>query len=304
LSLGVALPHRALTPLHASAVEQIATRAERLGFDDLWVTENTLDQAYSYDPMVVLSYAAAITSRIRLAVAVIVLPVHAPAHVAHQIASLDSISGGRTIVGVGLGRPAHFADFGLSTERRTRRFIEGIELMRALWTQDVVDFDGEIYHLRGAHMAIKPVQRPHPPLWLGGAHANAIRRAVALGDGWIGSGNQPLADFGVSVRLVREELERSGRDPSTFSISKRVFMSVHDRTELARADVDRWFGGVYRNPAQAQASGVWGTPALVGEQLEELKALGLTHLLLNPVARDVEQLEALADLAGLGSTVR
>jgi probable F420-dependent oxidoreductase len=280
-------------------VADVAVRAERWGFADVWVTENTLDHAYSFDPMIVLSYAAALTRRIRLGVAVVVLPVRAPAHVAHQVATLDHLSGGRAILGVGVGRPVHYAEFAVPPERRVRRFTEGIEILRALWTQETVDFDGEIYQLHGAHIALKPVQRPHLPIWVGGAHPDAIARAVRLADGWMGSGNQTRAAFATSIRLIREELDRSGRDPATFTISKRVFLSVHDRAAQARAEADQWFGGIYDNVALSEASAVCGTPADVAEQLEELKALGLTHLLLNPVARESEHVDVLAALSGL-----
>jgi probable F420-dependent oxidoreductase len=249
--------------------------------------------------MVVLSYAAALTRRIRLGVAVVVLPVHAPAHIAHQLATLDHLSNGRAILGVGVGRPVHYADFGVPTELRVRRFTEGLEIIRALWTQDTVDLDGDIYQLHGAQMALKPAQAPHPPIWIGGAHANAIRRAVRLGDGWIGSGNQTLAGFRDCIRLVRDELDRVGRDPATFAISKRVFLSVHDDPAVARAETDRWFTDIYHNPELSQASGVCGTPSEVTARLEELKAAGLNHLLLNPIARDAEHLDVLASMTGL-----
>src|ERR1700694_1704412 len=102
ISFGMALPHRAPEPIDVAAVRQVATRAEALGFRDLWVTENTLDHVFCFDPVVVLTYAAAVTTRIRLGASVVVLPVHNPLHVAHQWATLDYVSGGRAILGVGL----------------------------------------------------------------------------------------------------------------------------------------------------------------------------------------------------------
>src|SRR6266850_3771551 len=92
IPFGMALPHRAPEPIDVAAVRQVATRAEALGFQDLWVTENTLDHVFCFDPMVVLTYAAAVTTRIRVGVAVVVLPVRHPAHVAHEVATLDYVS--------------------------------------------------------------------------------------------------------------------------------------------------------------------------------------------------------------------
>jgi probable F420-dependent oxidoreductase len=299
IPLGMVLPHRTPDTVDMLAVRQVAQRAEALGFRDLWVTENTLDHVFCFDPMVVLTYAAALTTTIRLGVSVVVLPVHHPIHVAHQVASLDYASHGRAILGVGLGRDQHYTEFQVPRERRVRRFREGVELIKALWTEPRVNYRGEFFHLEGGTMAPKPVQKPHPPIWLGGTHPDAVRRAAAIADGWMGSGGSSTASFSRSVPLLRAALEKAGRDPAAFPISKRVFLSVHERPEVARAEVHRWFSEVYHNPEGTDASGLHGTPAQVRERLETLVAMGANHLLLNPVCRHVEQLEALAAVVGL-----
>jgi alkanesulfonate monooxygenase SsuD/methylene tetrahydromethanopterin reductase-like flavin-dependent oxidoreductase (luciferase family) len=102
------------------------------------------------------------------------------------------------------------------------------------------------------------------------------------------------------VPLMRQNLEQAGRDPKPFPISKRVFLSVHERTEVARAELHHWFTTVYRNPTGAEACGVYGTPEHVRGRVEELVAAGANHLLLNPVCRHTEQVEALAGIVGLG----
>ena len=101
--------------------------------------------------------------------------------------------------------------------------------------------------------------------------------------------------------MMRASLEKAGRDPATFPISKRVFLSVHGRPDVARAELHRWFSTVYHNPEGTDASGVHGTPEQVRKRLEELVAAGANHLLLNPVCRYAEQLEALAEIVGLSS---
>ncbi len=299
IPLGISLPHRSPDALAMPVVRQVAERAEALGFRDLWVTENTLDHVFCFDPVVVLSWAAAATSRIRLGASVVVLPVHHPAHVAHQWASLDYVSGGRAILGLGLGREHHYAQFQVPTERRVRRFREGVALIRALWSERSVDYRGTIFRVEGASMMPQPVQRPSLPIWLGVGHPDAIRRTARIADGWMGSGGSSIAAFAQSVPILRAALEKAGRDPAAFPISKRVFIAVDERPEVARAELDRWFTAVYRNSAGTDASGIHGTPERVGERLEELVAMGANHLLLNPVSRHVEQVEALATIAGL-----
>jgi probable F420-dependent oxidoreductase len=299
IPFGVALPHRSPDPINVEAVRQVAQRAEALGFRDLWVTENTLDHVFCFDPVVVLTYAAAVTSKIRVGCSVVVLPAHNPIHVAHQWASLDYVSNGRAILGVGLGRDHHYEQFQVPREGRVRRFQEEVELIKALWTEGKVSFRGRIYQLADGTMAPKPVQKPRPPIWMGVGHPDALRRTASIADGWMGSGGSSNAAFIRSVPLLREALENKGRDPATFPISKRVFLSVHERPEEARAELHRWFTEVYRNPEGTDASGIHGTPEHVRERLEELIAAGANHLLLNPTARYTEHLEALASVVGL-----
>ncbi len=299
IALGISLPHRSPEPIGAATVRDVAQRAEALGFRDLWVTENTLDHVFCFDPVAILSYAAAATTRIRLGASVVVLPAHHPAHVAHQWACLDQLSGGRAILGVGLGRAHHYTQFEIPPARRVRRFREGVELIRALWSEPRVDYHGEVFRIQGATMQPKPVQQPLP-IWFGVGHPDAIRRAARFADGWMGSGGSSIAAFKEAVPLLRAALEQVGRDPDSFPGSKRLFMAVDERPERARAELHQWFSEVYHNPAGTDASGIHGTPEQVRERLEEVAAMGANHLLLNPVSRHAEQVEALAAVVGLG----
>jgi probable F420-dependent oxidoreductase len=298
IRFGVALPHRAPEPIDMAAVRHVAQRAEALGFNDLWVTENTLDHVFCFDPVVVLTYAAAVTSKIRLGASVVVLQIHSPLMVAHQWACLDYASNGRAILGVGIGREHHYRQFEVPQEGRVSRFREELDVIRALWTEEKVTYQGRFYHLTDETMAPKPVQKPLP-IWMGVGHPDAVRRAARLADGWMGSGGSRIADFAASVPILKEALEKAGRDPAKFPISKRVFMAVDERPEVARAELLRWFTEVYRNPPGVDICGIHGTPGQVCERLEEMVAMGANHLLLNPVSRYAEQLEALAEVVGL-----
>lgn len=301
IAFGVALPHRSPEAIDVGAVRRVAQRADELGFRDLWVTENTLDHVFCFDSVVALTYAAAVTTRIRLGVSVIVLPMHHPIHVAHQVATLDYLSNGRAIFGAGLGKEKQYAQFQVPLEHRVRRFRESVELIKALWTESMVSYQGKIFQLDGATMAPKPVQKPRPPIWFGGSHTNALRRAATMADGWMGSGNSSIAAFSHSVPILKAELERAGRDPATFPISKRVFLSVNERADIARAELHCWYNDVYHKPERADASGISGTPEQLRARVEELVAMGANHLLLNPVCRHAEQVEVLAEVVGLNA---
>jgi probable F420-dependent oxidoreductase len=300
IPFGMSLPHRSPDAIGMDAVHTVATRAEALGFRDLWVTENTLDHVTSFDPVVVLTYAAAVTSRIGVGASVLVLPIHDPRMVAHQWASLDTVSNGRAIMGVGIGRPFHFQEFQVPEAGRVGRFREQIELIRALWSQEKVTHHGRFYQLDNAKLGVRPVQKPLP-IWMGVGHPDAIRRAAGIADGWMGAGGSTTDDFRRAVPLLRESLEQAGRDPAKFPISKRIFMAVDDNPDVARAELNRWYTDVYHNPEGTDSSGIHGTPEQVRERLEEMVAMGANHLLLNPVSRHVEQLEALAQVIGLSA---
>lgn len=295
---GTCLPHRSDVPIDVEDIREVAKQAEDLGFSDLWVTENQLDHNYGLDALTILSYASAITARIRLAVAVLVMGVHSPISVAHRVATLDHLSGGRVTLGIGIGRANDYVDFQIPLDRRVRRFTESIELMKALWTQPEVNYAGEIFRLKDGLMAQKPVQKPYPPLWFGGSHPRALARAAAMADGWIAGGAQSTADFASSIPAVQAAVREAGRDPASFAISKRVFVSVADRPEQARRAAHHWFEVVYKQPHLTPVSGIYGTAEQVREQLAEIVALGPTHLLLNPVGNYAEQTQALAEVVG------
>jgi probable F420-dependent oxidoreductase len=297
IPLGMSLPHRSPDKLAMTTVASVARRAEALGFRDLWVTENTIDEGTCFDPVVILTYAAAVTSRIGVGASVVVLPIHSPLMVAHQWATLDFTSGGRAILAVGLGREHHYRDFQIPVAARVTRFREQVDLIKALWTADSVTYRGSIYQVENLRLGQRPERKP--PLWMGVGHPNAVRRTARLADGWMGSGGSSIAEFKSSVPILKQALEEAGRDPATFPISKRVFMAVDERPAVARAQLNRWFTEVYHNPPGTDASGIHGTPEQVAERLEELVAAGANHLLLNPVSAHEEQLEAVAELAGL-----
>jgi probable F420-dependent oxidoreductase len=268
-------------------------RAEELGFESAWVQEQVLGPAPSLSPLGALTYAAACTARLRLGCAVFVTPLHSPVHLAYAISTLDCLSAGRVEVGIGTGgRGRPFAAFGIDGDRLVGRFTEGLALMKACWTEPEINFDGRFWQLAGAAMEPKPVQKPHPPVWIGGNHPAALARAVRLGDGFFGAGSQPAAAFADQARVVRDELARRGRDPTAFRIAKRVYIHVGDDPARAHDRIESALARHYGQPVPGVS--ISGPPNACVAGLREVVDAGPDLILLNPLVEDHEQMERLA----------
>ncbi|HXH84361.1 MAG TPA: LLM class flavin-dependent oxidoreductase, partial [Candidatus Tectomicrobia bacterium] len=160
VTLGVAIPQTWTTGrLEAGRVAAFLRRAEALGFESAWVVEQVLGSMPSFEPVALLAWAAAGTRRLRLGAAVLLSGLRSPVHLAKTLATIDHLSDGRLIVGVGLGGSRNvYPAFGLSPERRAARFAEGVRLMKRLWTQPRVTMAGEFFRLENASMMPKPLQ--------------------------------------------------------------------------------------------------------------------------------------------------
>jgi probable F420-dependent oxidoreductase len=271
-------------------------RAEALGFDSAWSSEQVLGPAPVLSPIETMTYAAACTHRLRLGCAAFISPLHSPVHLAKSVGTLDQLSRGRIEVGLAIGgRFRMFSAFDADPENFVARFSEGLALMKALWTEPEVDFDGRFWQLRGASMEPKPFQKPWPPIWIGGGHPNALRRAVRLGDGFIGAGSSTTADFVEHVRVVRAALAETGRDPGGFRIAKRVYLGIDDDAERGRQRVEAALDDLYGAPRGRLAPvAVSGPPEAVVRGLREVAEAGAELILLNQLFDDAEQMERLA----------
>lgn len=239
LSCGVGLPVSggAATP---AAIITLATRAEQLGYASLWAFQRVLWPADGrlgpahrsvLDPVVALSLAAGHTSRIGLGTATVCAPFTPPALLAATMASLDVVSSGRLTVGVGMGwLPEEHQAAGVPMQRRGARFEEYLRCLVALWTEAPVEFDGEFYSVPPSFLSPAPVQRPHPPILVGGTAPPALRRAGRLAQGWIASSLHDTSELATSIRLVREGALAAGRDPDALRILARVVPELGGRT--------------------------------------------------------------------------
>ena len=217
-------------------------------------------------------------------------------HLAKSLSTLDQLSRGRIEIGVGTGgkgRP--FAAFGVDPDRYVARFTEGIALMKALWTQPRVTFDGEFWQLQDAAMEPKPVQKPYPPLWFGAASEPALRRAVRLGDGFFGAGSSPTARFAEQVAVVRAALAEAGRPAESFPIAKRVYVAIDDDAARARARMNTALTELDGRRVEAiEAAAVAGTAADCVCELHQVADAGAELILCTALFDQAEQMEQLA----------
>jgi probable F420-dependent oxidoreductase len=272
-------------------------RAEELGFDSAWAQEQVLGgPAPVFGPAEAMTYAAACTQRLRLGCVVFVSTLHSPVHLAKSLSTLDQLSRGRIEIGVGTGgqgRP--FAAFGVDPQRYIARFTEGLALMKALWTESRVTFDGEFWQLQDAAMEPKPFQKPFPPIWFGGAGPAALRRAIRLGSGFFGAGSSPTARFADQVQIVREALAATGRPAEGFPIAKRVYIAVDEDAGRARKRINTELERLYgRRSADIEAAAIAGTPADCARELHKVAEAGAELILFTTMFDQAEQTERLA----------
>lgn len=249
-------------------VTRLIQAIEAIGFDELsmfdhvvmgYPTETRRKPFYSptmpiMEALMVLSYAAALTQKIQLGVGVLVLPQRNPTLVAKQVSSLDTLSGGRVRVGVGIGwQRSEYEALGEDYDTRGRRMNEAIEVMRAYWRDEHVNYDGTYYQIDEMAMEPKPPQGEHIPIWIGGTKERSLKRVVTHGDGWHGMnapGDPPLQD---KIAMLHRFAEEAGRDPASIRMQMGLSPDALDREKRTR---------------------FYAEPELILERAMQIKALG------------------------------
>lgn len=270
-----------LMQTNPSSLGAVARKAEELGYESLWIPEHIIlpvqyKSPYPYstsgrmpappetplhDPMLALAFIAGITTRIRLATGIYVLPIRNPFTTAKAVASLDVLSGGRFIFGVGIGwLEEEFTAVGMDFKNRALRSREYVELLKALWTSNDPVYEGKTVRIEGFRMMPKPVQKPHPPFVFGGHTEPSLKRAARLGDGWYGIA-ESLSDIrGVIARLRAHEAALGRTTPLELTVSPRLggAVTVEQVRQFAEMGVSRI---------------ILGTTPTTREQLAEMERL-------------------------------
>lgn len=284
MKIGLSLPNNWGLEDPADLVD-LGVLADDLGFASIWVSEHLLNISYVeqrignrpyYHPLALLAFIAARTQRIILGTSVLVLPFHHPAELAKFAATLDRLSAGRVILGVGVGAVAEeFEALSIPFQQRGKITDESLQVMRALWTQEEATHHGEIWNFDGVKAAPKPLQKPAVPLWVGGgASPPVFRRAATLGDGWHATGID-RTEFAAGVEAVKQCARAAGREASELTMSMRV-------------NIDYGQPVPSRNEEKTLIAS--DSAAHMAQEIAAWQAVGVDHIVLALNVADVGQL--------------
>jgi probable F420-dependent oxidoreductase len=276
MEFGICIPHYG-KPIDIPKVLDTVRRAEELGFDSVWVTDHilvpqTLEIIYRdhmLDPLALLNYVAAITTRVKIGTSVIILPYRNPIVVAKMLATTDQLSAGRLIFGAAVGwmEPefaalrAPFADRGMFSD-------ECLRLIKTLWTQEKVSFEGQYFSFTDMQASPRPLQQPHPPIWVGGNSPRARRRVAEFGDGWHATA-MPLDELKAGIADARNKWTRRGRaGEPVFSL--RIPCSIEGVSQEV----------LHYPPRRPDRDNLTGSISAIVERLGAYRELGIHHLAL------------------------
>lgn len=287
---------------YRNMVEQIGL-IEQHDYFSVWLGEHHVIKSARFPPIATLASIASLTKRVKVGSSVVLLPLYNPLHLAENLSMIDIISNGRLILGVASGyRQEEFDAFGVTINQRSGRLEEGVEILKRLWTEDDVTFAGKYFHMHHVWINPKPIQKPRPPIFIGGSTEAAIRRAARIGDGWLMQGNLPRDSLKDQHKIFEETLRSigyrmdSGKTESemtkTIGLVAECFVSKNkeDAIRISAPAVlakfsenrgwgERWFGNDL--PQDVQDRFIIGSPEDCIDRIESYnKEFGVTHFIL------------------------
>ncbi len=279
----------------------IGKEAEKEGLDSVWVFERLLwpvkpqtpyggvpntpipvEYQSVLDPLETLTYVAGNTERIFLGTSIIDMFFHNPVTLARRFATLDVLSGGRVIAGLGIGWSKDEYDAaGMPFRQKGARADEYMQVLKRIWTDDVVEFKGQFYNIPASKIGPKPVQKPHPPILLGGYTPKTFPRIVNYADGWIPiAGFVPLEQQEQAINGLRETARKANKDPSNIRIFVLSYPNVQDSSQSSSSNQPR--------------SPMSGTIDQIGSDIDRIKAMGAEHIIFgyafSPIGRDAKKM--------------
>ncbi len=279
----------------------LAQRCEALGLDSLWTGDHVSFHNPLYESLTLLAAYAGITTRIRLGSGVYLLALRQPTVVAKITSTLDTLCGGRLIFGVGVGgeNPKEFEACGVPHNERGARVSEGIDVVRTLWRDTPASFHGRFTRFENVSIDPKPLQKPGPPIWIGGRSDAALARAGRQGDGWISYVVQPER-YAQSLEKIRRAAEVAGRGLDSFVTAHLTFVTVGRDYETAERSWVRTLSSRYAQDfgPLARKYGVIGTPDQCAEQIGRFAQAGCRYFVMNPIGDPADERAQLEMIAG------
>jgi probable F420-dependent oxidoreductase len=288
MKFGLALPILRDVKLRVNI--EMATKAEELGFDSVWASDHVVVpnkyvgrfSEVFYDPFILLTSIAANTKKIKIGTSVIILPYRNPLVVAKMVATMDMLSEGRVIFGVGVGwMREEFEVLGIPFKERGRRTDEYIKICKELWEKDAPRFEGEFFTFSNIRFYPKPYQKPHPPIWIGGSGEKALRRAVELGEGWQPTWLSP-DDIAAKINHMKSMARSSGRESKNFTFSVRNRLRIFNKDEKRNTDME--VGG------ERPIFSLCGTAEDITNYIRGYKRIGVSHIVLDILAGNDDEM--------------
>lgn len=270
----------------AADARRAAELAESLGFDSLWTGDHVAFPVPILDPLMQLAQIAAFSERLTVGTAVYLLPLRHPTPVAKQVATLDHLSSGRLVFGVGVGGefPEEYAACGVPVRERGARLEEALPLLRQLWSGEPVEHRGRFWTMPPIRMLPKPVQEGGPPIWGGGRAQRPLQRIGRLADGWISYVVTP-ARYRAGLETIAAAAERAGRRISSFGTGHLLFTCIADSHEaawgVAAEHLSQRYAMDFREPARKYAA--LGRPEDVAAKVAVFRDAGVRHVVVDAV---------------------
>jgi len=298
MKIGLRLPQTDEHRATKQNIIRLATEAENAGFDSLWVLERLIwpigpqtrypgsadgklpaDWQYIFDPLETLTYVAANTNKIALGTSVINMLFHNPVILAKRFATLDVLSEGRAIAGFGIGwSKDEYQVSNIPFKDRGKRADEYIQMIRKIWTDDVVEFKGQYYHVPASTIGPKPIQKPHIPIYLGGYSQGTFVRIANHADGWICVIRNSLDEFKSYKDKLRDECYKVKRDLKDVHIAAILYPDVKEFRYSNNIDNKESIGKGFKSKQRQLLS---GTIDQVGKDVQKIKDTGVDHVILN-----------------------
>lgn len=298
MNLGLLLPTSAHkgTPMFSKLLE-MARIAEESGFASLWVGDSILRARI--DALLTLAAVASRTTKVMLGTATLLLPIRSPVLVAQMIATLDHISGGRVILGVAPGgedAKPEFEACGVPFERRGKRMDEAIKVLRLLWTKNDVNFSGDFYNLSGVTLDPKPVQKPYPAIWVGGASKRTFQRVAEVVDGWIPF-DIPPEEYKQYWGIISDLAKSSDRSLSEIHPAVYIYTNLEPKSGSTESNEEFYIGGMHESTLSTHGrKQTYISADEVLKKIDQYAEIGVKTMILRFAAKDpMGQLRACVD---------